>query len=534
MPGSALPDSPLSDSPLSDSLASGVEPAGSLLIRQARLVQLTDPAPDHPVDVLVTDGVVTEIAPALDSVAGVDEIDLGGRWVMPGLWDQHVHLGQWVLTSGRLDLAGTPDVESAVRLVRDRFTATDGAPVLAWGHRPATWPQPPTVAALDEVSDTVPIVLIAGDGHHGWLNSAALGLLGLPPRTGVVAEGEWFDNYARLEALGLSGDISPASYQRTMEHLAGLGIVGLVDLEFGERPHSWGERVAAGADLLRIRGGVYPDGLAEFIAAGLSTGSPLPGCSPRQVFGVLKLISDGSLNTGTAWCCAPYPSGAGTGGEINYGAANFTEAQMDALVSRAADHGIEVATHAIGDAAVAQALDVHERWGAAGSIEHAQLIRVEDIDRLARLGLRASVQPAHLLDDRDPSERIWPDRVQRCFMFATMLDAGVDVVLGSDAPVSPLDPWLSIAAAVHRSADERPPWHPEQALTVRQALAASVDRQGTVHVGMPADLIALPDDPLGPAPDSTDPADSALAGPRLRGSRPDLTLIDGRVAHTAL
>ena len=89
----------------------------------------------------------------------------------------------------------------------------------------------------------------------------------------------------------------------------------------------------------------------------------------------------------------------------------------------------------------------------------------EDVRRMAELGLRASVQPAHLLDDRDLTEKIWPGRGERCFAFRWMLDDGVELALGSDAPVSPLDPWLAIAAAVHRSADDRDPWHAEQSLT---------------------------------------------------------------------
>ena len=97
---------------------------------------------------------------------------------------------------------------------------------------------------------------------------------------------------------------------------------------------------------------------------------------------------------------------------------------------------------------------------------------------MAALGVRASVQPAHLLDDRDVTERLWPGRSERCFPLRWMLDEGVDVVLGSDAPVSPLDPWLAVAAAVHRSGDEREPWHPEQSITVREALAASDRRLG--------------------------------------------------------
>ncbi len=488
---------------------------------------------------------MAQIAPRIDAPSAAP-IDLDGRWLIPGLWDQHVHLGQWVLRTARLDLGAVRSVAEACAAVRERLASTASAPVVAWGHRPATWSEQPTVAALDAVSDVVPIVLIAGDGHHGWLNTPALTLLGLPPREGVVSEGEWFDTYPRLAEVGLGGDDSPAAYRLAMEQLARLGIVGVVDLEFGSPVDAWAERAAAGADLLRVRTGAYPDFLDDYLAAGLRTGTPMPGCGPRQTFSVLKIISDGSLNTGTAWCCDPYRSGAGgpggadgshgaanygasNYGASNYGASNYTVAELDDLVSRAVRNGVEVSTHAIGDAAVAQALDVHERWSAAGSIEHAQLVRRADLPRMARLGLRASVQPAHLLDDRDPTEQNWPDRAGRCFALRWMLDAGVLLALGSDAPVADLDPWLAMAAAVHRSADERAPWHGEQALTVSEALAASVDGQGTVHVGMRGDLVALDDSPF-----VAGSADSAEQARHLRSMRSALTVIDGQVAHTSV
>ena len=144
---------------------------------------------------------------------------------------------------------------------------------------------------------------------------------------------------------------------------------------------------------------------------------------------------------------------------------------------------------------------------------------------MAELGLRASVQPAHLLDDRDLTERIWPGRGDRCFAFRWMLDDGVELALGSDAPVSPLDPWLAIAAAVHRSADGRDPWHAEQSLTPAEALAASVDGQPTVGVGSRGDLVLLDQDPLAVAGTT---AETAAA---LRDMPVALTVVAGRVVH---
>ncbi len=174
--------------------------------------------------------------------------------------------------------------------------------------------------------------------------------------------------------------------------------------------------------------------------------------------GPLKIISDGSLNTRTAWCCAPYADPQRL--EHPSGQPNLSAAELRDLMSRAHGSALEVATHAIGDAAVAEALAAYAVTGARGSIEHAQLVGRDDVRRMAELDIHASVQPAHLLDDRDLTDRIWGERSARCFAFRWMLDDGVTLALGSDAPVSPLDPWLAMAAAVHRSADEREAWHP--------------------------------------------------------------------------
>ena len=147
---------------------------------------------------------------------------------------------------------------------------------------------------------------------------------------------------------------------------------------------------------------------------------------------------------------------------------------------------------------------------------------------MADLGIVASVQPAHLLDDRDVTERLWPGRGERCFALRWMVDAGVTLAMGSDAPVATLDPWLAMAAAVHRSADERDPWHPEQALTPREALRASTDGQGTVAPGSRADLVLLDYDPL-------DAGDNSLEqGDRLRDTHVHATWVAGQMVYAEL
>jgi predicted amidohydrolase YtcJ len=488
-----------------------------VVLRNARVVELgRGPGWAGPVDVVVEQGMVRKIGHDLEKPLGIEAYDVEGRWLVPGLWDHHVHLGQWTAASGRLDLSGTTSPDDALARVRDHLERNPG-PLVGRGHRLGTWADRPTVAALDTVAPDAPVVLIAGDGHHAWLNSRALAALGMAARDDVVTENEWYEASTRLDTI-LAADLSPAAYRRTLDEAAASGITGIVDLEHSQTAADWEPR----ASPIRVRVATYADGLEAVIAAGLRTGDVLPGSPDTITMGPLKIISDGSLNTRTAWCCEDYVDGTGAG------APNQTASELVRLLGRAHDHGLEVATHAIGDRALQEALAAYDVTGATGSIEHAQLVLRDSVPELARLGLRASVQPAHLLDDRDVTELCWPDRAERCFAFRWMLDARVTLALGSDAPVSPLDPWLAIAAAVHRSADDRPPWHPEQALTVREALAASVDGHGSVHAGMPGDLVLLDADPLQGF------ADTADAAAYLRRMPVALTLVAGEIVHGAI
>ncbi len=487
------------------------------LLRNVRIVELGQgPGWAGPVDVVVEQGAVQNIGHDLEKPLGIEEYDGGGRWLIPGLWDHHVHLAQWTASGQRLDLSGSESPEHVVVRVRDHLVAHPG-PLVGFGHRLGTWTSEPTVAMLDAVAPDVPVVLIAGDAHHAWLNTRALERLGLPLRDGLVLENEWYDAHTRID-LVVEPDLSPAAYLRTLDAAAALGITGIVDLERGQLPADWEPRETP----VRVRVSTYADGLDRIVPAGHRTGDHLPGSSELVTMGPLKIISDGSLNTRTAWCCEEYADGSGAG------APNQTSAELAGLLELAHRHGLEVATHAIGDLALKEALAAYDVTGAAGSIEHAQLVRRDAVTTMARLGLRASVQPAHLLDDRDVTEELWPDRTERCFAFRWMLDDGVELAFGSDAPVSPLDPWLAIAAAVHRSADERPPWHPEQALSPREALAASVDGHGSVHAGMPADLVLLDADPL------AEHDDTAAAAAAIRTMPVALTVVAGRTAYSGL
>lgn len=486
----------------------------SLIVRRARRVPLDVPPgqPGQPVeelvDVVIEDGVISAVVPAGlgTTAAPVEIVDADGRWLLPGLWDQHVHLGQWAGVPSRLDLSAARSVPEVLARVAEAARA--GRAVVGQGMRAGMWTRRGTVAELDSVSGQVPVVLVNADFHHAWLNSVALRGLDLAPREGVVSENEWYGAYSRLDRIVPAPTV--ADHRAALLAAAAKGVVGLVDLEVGTTASEWVERWHQGCDLLRVRWGVYADGLADL--GPLRTGDPLPEADPRLTMGPLKIISDGSLGTRTAWCCEPYAD------TNSFGAPNQSEDELRALLAEGHARGLEVATHAIGDLALASALAAYEATGARGSIEHAQLVRREDVPRLARLGLRASVQPAHLLDDRDLAERVWPGRAERCYAFRWMLEEGVELALGSDAPVAPLDPWLAIAAAVHRGADAGEPWVPTQALRPREALAASVDGR-RVGPGGPGDLVLVDRDPLASAP-----AD-------LRTMPVALTVVAGGVVH---
>ncbi|MGQ7296612.1 amidohydrolase family protein [Quadrisphaera sp. KR29] len=524
-----------------------------LLLRRCRLV---DPARTHEglVDVLLDGGVVASVAPSTTTTASGSEqvLDLEGRWLLPGLWDEHVHLGQWALVRRRLDVSGAASAAEAAAAVGARAAAErDGAAaagvLVGYGFRDGLWPHAPSAELLDDAVAAAgdprrPVVLVSADLHCAWLSTAAaqevaapLGVV--PDTTGLVREEAAF---AVQRALGRVGQAElDAAVADALAEAAARGVVGVVDLEMtdalGGTAAVWARRAgAAGAAAsagLRVEAGTYPQHLQEALAAGVRGGQPLATGQPLVVAGPLKVITDGSLNTRTACCLDPYP---GRTGPSSRGDLAWPLEALTALVRRGRAGGLEPAVHAIGDAAVRVALDALAASGGGGRVEHAQLVADDDVARFAALGTTASVQPAHLLDDRDVAEVHWRGRTGRAFPLRALLDAGARLALGSDAPVAALDPWLAVAAAVARtdpgdgSADgsrgtagggPRPPWHPEQAITPAEALAASARGRSVVAVGDPADVVALEADPL---------ADGVAAS---GAARVWLTVVDGRVVH---
>ncbi len=536
------------------------------------------PGTADPVDVTIIDGVVAAIEPSGrggGSLQG-ERIELEGRWIIPGLWDNHVHFTQWAAASRRLDVSAARSAADAAAIVaaalrrgspgavtaeNEAGSSTSGfsadpprtdapvaplpgagarsglsstsetvedhrvaggadvrvAPLVGVGFRDGLWPDEPTAALLDAVTGPHPVVLISGDLHCCWLNSAALaqnGLAGHP--TGVLREEEAFAVHRSLDEV--PAEVVDGWAREAARAAAGRGVVGVVDLEMAWNHEVWSRRLAAGHDLLRVEFGVYPQHLDRALAEGLRTGVPL-GDGLVHV-GPFKVITDGSLNTRSAYCFDEYPGLEGQPG--SRGLLTIPPEELRALLSRAVAAGFVPAVHAIGDHANRLALDAFEHLGCAGSLEHAQLVAESDFDRFAALGVTASVQPEHAMDDRDVAERYWPGRTDRSFALARLLAAGAILSMGSDAPVAPLDPWITMAAAIGRTRDGREPWHPEQSIPAEEALSASTRGRTSIRVGDVADLAVTDLDPLVTPPDA------------LRTMPVALTLLAGRPTHRTL
>ena len=288
--------------------------------------------------------------------------------------------------------------------------------------------------------------------------------------------------------------------------------MGIVDLEMDWNLDSWRRRMAAGFDSVRVEFGIYTQHLDRALGLGLHTGQAI---TPLLGVGRFKVITDGSLNTRTAYCYDDYPGLEGR--EDSRGLLTVPPAELLARMHAASKTGLESSVHAIGDHATSLALDAFEQLGVGGRIEHAQLVADTDVPRFAAIGVTASVQPDHAMDDRDVAQKYWPGRTGRAFPLRALLDAGATLAFGSDAPVSTLDPWATMAAAVDRSRGDREPWHPEQRISAREALAASA--RSSVAVGQPADLIVTDHDP------------SAMTARQLRDATVRATLLAGRLTH---
>jgi predicted amidohydrolase YtcJ len=445
------------------------------------------------------------------ALPGPERVDLGGRCVVPGLNDAHVHFPTWAVARREVRLEGTRSVEEAVARVREGLGAVrPGGWLRGRGWRSGDWPEQPTKEALDEVAGAVPVALLAHDSHSLWLNSAALarangdlevagGVVERDPNgepTGVLREEScWRFRDRHIE-------IPAEEYLEAMREglrvAASRGVTAVHDKDGWIGAARFFQELTRDRGLtLRVWQSLPHERVDELARLGLSSGVG----DDWFRLGYLKVFMDGTLGSQTARLLD------GSGVEITSGD------ELAEIVRRAAVAGWPVAVHAIGDLANREALDAFERtrdaWQQRGlrpRIEHAQLLAPEEVGRFAELGVAASVQFSHAPSDRDLAERFWAGKTEGAYAFRSLWESGAVVANGSDAPIEELDPLAGIVAGVLRTLDERPPWHPEQALGVEEALVATCvnpawlaydeHRRGKLVPGYLADLVVLDRDPV--------------------------------------
>jgi len=478
----------------------------------------------------VRDGVVVA-----DGRPAGPRVDLGGCCVVPGLADAHVHFPTWSLVQDQVRLEGAHQIEDALeRVALGLARIPRGGWLRGYGWRDGDWAEPPSRAALDRVAGEVPAALFSKDYHSLWLNGAALDRAREPLEApgGVVER----DRYG--EPTGILRETAAWSFRdryvrpsmSEMVHAArgGLALAAARGVTAIHDKDGWLGAFEVFARLqerdelsLRVWQSFPWDRLDDLRSLGLRSGF---GNDWLRV-GYLKGFMDGTLGSATARLLD------GSGVEIT------SRQELEAIVRRAADAHFPVAVHAIGDAANRSALDAFEAtadaWRPLGlrpRIEHAQLLAPEDVDRFARLGVAASIQFSHAPSDRDLADRVWEHR-PGAYAYRALAEAGTLLANGSDAPIEDLDPWAGIVAGVRRTLDERPPWRPEQALTVEQALRATTTgpawlegqehRRGTLTPGRLADLVVLDRDPMTCPPEEL--ADVTVLA----------TMVGGRWTHVA-
>ncbi len=487
-----------------------------IAVTQGRILALVDPA---------------EAAPWKRSAGAV--VDLAGGHVYPGFTEAHGHFSGYGAALEQVDLAGTTSLAEVIARVR---AAAEKLPPGEWvvgrGWDQNLWPEKefPSRDELSAVFPERPVLLRRVDGHAIMVNAAGLKLAGISaampdPQGGRVLRdargrptGVLVDTAAAAVAAVVPSPSREALERRYLlagRRLASLGVTEIHDAGVG-RTELEVLRGMQRAGTLPIRVYAMLDGSDDtLLAVELAAGRSLSGDGMLAVRAV-KLYADGALGSRGALLTDPYSDEPGTRGlEVT------DETRLVEVVRRAGEAGFQPCTHAIGDAAVKRALDVYSCALESGAnlrprIEHAQIVRPEDVPRFARLGVIASVQPTHCTSDMPwAPARLGPARVAWAYRWRSLLAAGARLCLGSDAPVESPDPRLGLWAAVTRRTPAGTPpdgWNVPEALTIAEAIAgyttgaayAAFEEawRGTLAPAFAADLTVIDRDlAAGPAPE---------------------------------
>jgi predicted amidohydrolase YtcJ len=476
---------------------------------------------------LVEGGEVRAIGPD-DAVrrakgAGTEVADLHGRLVVPGLIDLHMHLTDTLLQREGIDLRGTRGRDELADRIRGRLTATSSGPVVGVGWDSTLWDdaREPTRGELDRISSERPLILFHVSMHGALVNSRALAEFGIDEKV-IDPPGGRFgrDSSGRLNGLlydAAMGSLTQSAaseewvranlpaYRRLMEAAAALGLTTLCPVL--ATPGEIQAVAALSAKGLPVRVRFYLD----LRSLGRLPSLPTPQVdSSWQVTGV-KAITDGAFGTRTAWLRAPYTDSPETSGYPIW-----EDSELERALGEARLLALRPALHAIGDRALARALDLLTKVETAGTprIEHASLTPPDLWPLLDSVRPHLVVQPHFVETDRWVVDRLGPERAGWTYAFRTLLDRGYSLGGSSDSPVEPLDPWTGLRAATYRA-----PRSEFGRLTASQRLAPIEAFQlytrnagpilgepglGRLALGSPADFVVT----------STPSLDAALASER--------------------
>ncbi len=491
-----------------------------------------DPAQPWAQALAVVDGKVAGLDAAalswLDAPGAVAE-DLGGALVLPGLTDAHIHLMWYALSLRELPLRDVSRADLLTQVAARAAVTPPGAWILGRGWDQNGWDDRrfPTAAELDRVAPSHPVALIAKSAHALAANTAAMRAAGVtaatpdPPggKVGRSADGTpdgmFFENAERLIQSAIPAPTLPEvveALDAAQDHLLAAGLTGVHDVDGSPSLAAIQELRRQGRQRIRVVKYVRQEALAGALAVGLRSGMG----DDWLHFGGLKLFADGALGARTGAMFAPY-----AGEPDNVGMLTLPPEELRELARQAAENGIALAIHAIGDRAnrvvlealeAARPLNLHLRH----RIEHVQHILPEDQPRLGRAGIVASMQPIHEPHDMETVERYLGERGAYTYLWRSLAEGGAVLAFGSDAPIEVFDPFLALYAAVTRRREDGAPgpegWYPEQRLTLAEAVRAYTwgaayaagleSRLGLLTPGYHADLLVLDRDIFAEPPEA--------------------------------